>query len=166
MSKSRIKLMLIVFFFYSLGIVHKEFVPPGQTVNQAFYQKVLGRLRQRVMVVHRDIASSWILHHDNAPSHTSLADREFLAEKQIAFLPHPPYSPDLAPCDFFMFPKIKKNFKGHHFGTLTNVQTAATQALNTLTVEDFQGCYEEWKNRCKRCVHSQGSYFEGDHINV
>jgi hypothetical protein len=44
------------------------------------------------------------------------------------------------PCDFFMFPKIKKNLKGHHFGTLTNVQTAATQALNTLTVEDIQGC--------------------------
>jgi hypothetical protein len=56
--------------------------------------------------------------------------------------------------------------KGHHFGTLTNVQTAATQALNTLTVEDFQGCYEEWKNRWERCMHSQGSYFEGDHINL
>jgi hypothetical protein len=65
-----------------------------------------------------------------------------------------------------MFPKIKKNLKGHYFGTLTNVQTAATQALNTLKVEDFQGCYEEWKNRWERCVHSQGSYFEGDHINV
>jgi transposase len=85
------------------------------------------------MRVRRDIASSWILHHDNAPSHTSLAVREFLAEKQIAVLPHPPYSPDSAPCEFFIFPKIK-NLKGHHFGTLTNVQTAATQALNTLTV--------------------------------
>jgi hypothetical protein len=50
------------------------------------------------------------------------------------------------------------NLKGHHFGTLTNVQTAATQALNTLTVE-------EWKNHWERCVHSQGSYFE-DHINL
>jgi hypothetical protein len=129
--------------FDSCGIVHKEFVPPGQTVNQAFYQEVLGRLRQRVMCVRRDIASSWILHHDNAPSHTSLAVRELLAEKQIVVLPHPPYSPDLAPCDFFIFPKIKNNLKGHHFSTLTNVQTAATQALNTLTVEDFQGCYEE-----------------------
>jgi hypothetical protein len=57
MSKSGIKSMLIV-FFDSLGIVHKEFVPPGQTVNQTFYQEVLGRLRQRVMRVRRDIASS------------------------------------------------------------------------------------------------------------
>jgi hypothetical protein len=45
-------------FLYSRGIVHKEFLPPGQTVNQAFYQEVLGRLTQRVMRLRRDIASS------------------------------------------------------------------------------------------------------------
>jgi hypothetical protein len=72
-------------FFDSCGIVHKEFVPPGQTVNQAFYQEVLGRLRQRVMRVCRDIASSWILHHDNAPSHTSLAVREFWLKNKSQF---------------------------------------------------------------------------------
>jgi hypothetical protein len=98
--------------FDSRGIVHKEFVPPGQTVNQAFYQEVLGRLRQRVMRVRHDIASSCIIHHDNAPNHTSLAVREFLAEKQIAVLPHPPYSPHLAPCDVFIFPKIFRIIKG------------------------------------------------------
>ena len=80
------------FFFDSKGIVHKEFVPPGQTVNQTFYLQVLGRLRNRVVCVHHEIANTWFLQHDNAPSHTSFAVREFLAQHNITTLPHPPYS--------------------------------------------------------------------------
>ena len=55
--------------------------------------------------------NSWILHQDNAPAHTALSEREFLATKQIAVLEHPAYSPDLAPSDFFLFPKIKEILK-------------------------------------------------------
>jgi hypothetical protein len=82
MSRSKVKIMIIVLFFYSRGIVHKEFVPPGQTVNHAFYKDVLERLRKRVQRVRRDIADDWLLHHDNAPAHTALSIREFLAEKK------------------------------------------------------------------------------------
>ena len=78
---------------------HKEFVPPGQTVNHAFYKDVLELLRKRVQRVRRDIADDWVLQHDNAPAHTALSTREFLAKKNIPVLPHLPYSPDLAPCD-------------------------------------------------------------------
>ncbi|KAG5330275.1 SETMR methyltransferase, partial [Acromyrmex charruanus] len=48
------------------------------------------------------------LHHDNAPAHTSLLVREFLAKNNTLMMPQPPYSPDLAPCDFFLFPKLKR----------------------------------------------------------
>ena len=106
MSRSRVKTMIIV-FFDSRGIVHKEFVPPGQTVNHAFYKDVLERLRKRVQRVRRDITDDWVLQHDNAPAHTALSIREYLAKKNIPVLPHPPYSPDLAPCDFCLFPKLK-----------------------------------------------------------
>ena len=71
MSRSRVKNMIIV-FFDSRGILHKEFVPPGQTVNHAFYNDVLERLRKRVERVRRDIADDWVLQHDNAPAHTAL----------------------------------------------------------------------------------------------
>ena len=60
---------------------------------------------------------------------------EFLAENNITTLPHPPYSPDLAPCDFFVILKFKTNLKGHNFGTAENVQAAATQALKTSQVK-------------------------------
>jgi len=92
MSKSRVKTMIIV-FFDSRDIVHKEFVPPGQTVNHAFYKDILEQLRKRVQQVRRDIADDWVLQHDNAPAHIALSIREFLVKKNIPILPHPPYSP-------------------------------------------------------------------------
>ena len=117
MSRSRVKRMIIV-FSDSRGIVHKEFLSPGQTVNHAFYKEVLERLRKSVQRLRRDSADDWVLQHDNAPAHTALAIRAFLAKKNIPVFPHPPYSPDLAPCDFYLFPKLKSKLKGHHFGTM------------------------------------------------
>ena len=65
----------------------------GHTVNHAFYKDVLEWLRKRVQRVHMDIADNWVLHYDNAPAHTALSIREYLAKKNIPVLPHPPYSP-------------------------------------------------------------------------
>jgi len=65
-------------------IVHKEFVPPGQTVNHAFDEDVLERLRKRVQRVRRDIADDWVLQHDNAPAKFALSIPEFLAKKNIS----------------------------------------------------------------------------------
>jgi len=131
MRRSRVKTMIIV-FFDSRVIVHKEFVPPGQTVNHAFYKDVLERLRKRVQQVRRDITDDSVLHLDNAPAHTALSIREFLAKKNIPVLPHPPYSPDLVPCDFYLFPNLKSKLKGHHCGTMENMQKIVTDELHTL----------------------------------
>ena len=85
------------------GIVHYEFVPTGQTVNQVYYLQVLKRLREKVRRKRPELFAynSWILHHDNAPAHTALSVKEFLATKQITVLEHPAYSLDLAPVAFF-----------------------------------------------------------------
>jgi len=81
MSKSKIKSIFIC-FFDSQGIVHKEFMPPGQTVNQTFYWEVLERLRKRVACVRPGIERTWMLHHDNAACHTAVSINEFLAGKK------------------------------------------------------------------------------------
>lgn len=159
MSKSRVKTMLIVFFDCK-GVVHKEFVPTGQTINAVFYVEVLKRLKNRVARVRPEITNTWFLHHDNAPSHASLMVKEFLAKSAVPVLPQPPYSPDLAPADFFLFPKLKSTLKGHHFGTVKNVQAAVTNALKKVTVQDFQASFHAWQNRWHRCIDAQGCYFE------
>ncbi|UYV71850.1 hypothetical protein LAZ67_9000665 [Cordylochernes scorpioides] len=96
MSKWRIKTMIIVFFDIR-GIVHCEFVPQGQIVNSAFYLEVLRRLKRRIARVRTDIKDTVKLHHDNATSHTAFIITNFLAQSNTPVIPHPPYSPDLAP---------------------------------------------------------------------
>ena len=145
MSKSRIKSMFIV-FFDSKGIVHKEFLPTGQTVSAAFYVEVLKRLRNRVTRVRPEIANDWILDHDNAPSHSSILVKEFLAKRKIPTLPQPPYSPDLAPAGFFLFPRLKSCMK-KHFGTIENVQSAVTTILNDISIQEFQASFQTSRSR-------------------
>ena len=96
--KSNVKTMLIAFFDIDV-LVHHEYVPTGQMVNKEFYKTGLQRLRDAVRR-HRPEkwrSGNWILHHDNAPAHRAVTTNEFLAKHNILSLPHPPYSPDLAP---------------------------------------------------------------------
>lgn len=159
MSKSRVKSMLIT-FFDAKGVIFKEFVPDGQTVNGQYYADVIRRLKDRVHRVRPEKKDDWVLHHDNAPVHTCLAVAQILARNNVATLPQPPYSPDLAPSDFFLFPRMKKDLKGKRFGTVAAVQEASTKVLNSIPVDEFQDAFRQWKTRWQRCVDSEGTYFE------
>ena len=86
--------------------------------------------------------------------------------KNIPVVPQYPYSPDLSPCDFFLFPRLKHHLKGRHFGTLDNIQKRITGELKGIPAEAFQHCYEQWKQRLRRCVVAQGNYFEGDNLDL
>jgi transposase len=107
-------------------------------------------------------AGNWMLHDDNAPSHRALITREFLAHNSIITLPHPPYSPDLAPYDFFLFPKMKLQLKGRCFDRLEEIQQESQKVLGTLREQDFQHAFQQWQQCWNRCVDAQGDYFEGD----
>ena len=107
MSKSKITSMLIC-FCDSQEIVHKEFVPPGQTVNQTFYREVLERFRKRVAHVRPGIAHTWMLHSDKAPCHTAISINEFLAGKSIPVVPQPPIRRISVPVTSFFIPPTQK----------------------------------------------------------
>ena len=165
MSKSKIKFILF-FFFESQGFVHKEFVPHGQTINKQYYREVLERLRKSVHRVRPETADTWMLHHDTVPCHTATLVNKFLTKKGIPMLSQPPYSPDLSPCDLFLFSKLKFHLKGRHFGTVNNIQKVVTDQLMALPHEDFQHCYREREQRLRRYMASQGNYFEGDNTDL
>ncbi|KYN42545.1 hypothetical protein ALC56_03004, partial [Trachymyrmex septentrionalis] len=109
---------------------------------------------------------NWLLHHDNAPAHTSLLVREFLTKNNTLMMPQPPYSPDLAPCDFFLFPKLKRPMKGRRYATIEEIKTASKEELNKITKNNFLKCFEDWKKRWHKCIISDGNYFEGDKIDI
>ena len=75
----------------------------------------------------------------------------------IKTLPHPPYSPDLAPCVFCLFPKLTVSL----YETI-EMKVAVTKVIDTLTQNDFNGAFQkllEWYNKC---IAAGGDYFEGD----
>jgi len=90
---------------------------------------------------------------------------EFLATKQIILLEHPAYSPDLAPSDFFLFPKIKEILKGRHFD-IGDIRSNTMAALKAIPQNEIQNCFEGWTRCWHRCIASQGEYFEGDHGGI
>ena len=142
-QKSKLKTMMSCFFDQE-GIVHWEFVPPGMTVNAHFYCAVLRRLHENVR---RKRPQKWqnqnlIIHHDNAPAHRSFKVLQFLAKNYMTVIPHPPYSPDLAPCDFFLFPKLKLRMKGRRFDTIQEIQEESQWLLDTFPKRDLQGCFQ------------------------
>jgi len=103
--RSNVKTMHIVFFDVQ-GIMHREFVPPGQTVNPEFYLEVLRQLRENVRRKRPKLQrlGEWFLHQGNTPAHTALSLTQYLASLGWTIIPHPLYLPDLAPCDYFLFP--------------------------------------------------------------
>ena len=76
----------------------------------------------------------------------------------IKIVPHPPYSPDLAPCDFWLFPKLT----GCRYETIEEMKEAVTKVMDTLTQEDFDGAFQKLLKWYNNCIGAGGDYFEGD----
>ena len=76
----------------------------------------------------------------------------------IKTVPHPPYSPDLAPCDFCLFPKLR----GCRYETIEEMKEAVTKVIDTLTQEDFHRAFQKLLEQYNKCIAAGGDYFEGD----
>jgi len=162
MSRSQVKIMLVCFFDHK-GIVHYGFIAKGQMVNQQCYLEVLKRLRESVRRKRPGLwPDKWILHHDNAPAHDALRVREFLAKNSITKTDQPLYSPYLAPCDFWIFPKLKNALKRQRFADLSDIQRNVKTLLRVIPENEFQYCFRQWHHRLTKCLASQGEYFEGN----
>jgi len=96
-----------------------------------YYKGVMERLLNRIRRVRPGMCESgdWFLLHDNAPSHNVTIIKQFLAQQKVSVLDHPPYSPDLAPADYFLFPKVKSHFKGCLFDLISDIQKAVTSTF-------------------------------------
>ena len=131
----------------------------GSTINQFKYLEIQKRLREAVRRKPLHLrAGGWILHHDNAPTHAALSVREFLANKSIACLDHPPYTPDLAPSDIWLIPKLKITLKGQRFEDIGDIQQHAKTILRNIPSVDFKTCFEQWKYRMRKYISQDGQH--------
>jgi transposase len=105
-------------------------------------------------------SGDWFLLHDNTPSHTATIVKQFLAKRNATVLDHPPYSPNLAPADYFLFQKVKSHLKGRLFDSISGIQKAVTSTLNTIANNDFYKGIQKLYDRASQCVQLEGRYVE------
>ncbi|UYV82745.1 hypothetical protein LAZ67_22000716 [Cordylochernes scorpioides] len=138
MSKG--KVMLVVFFNYQ-GLVYYEFIKKGVTINKQAYKEILVRLRDAIR------------RNQLFKPKQAINVQDYLAKPSVSVFPHPPYSPDIAPCDFFFFPKLKMTLKGRRFSSSSEVIKNLTVELNKLRKIDFQLAFQQlfscWKKMCR-----------------
>ena len=160
-ARSQKKTMLTMFFDQT-GIVYHEF-REGGTINTERYVETLRNFREAVRrkCPHLWIPRSFTLLQDNAPAHTSAMAADYFHRVQMDLLSHPPYSPDLAPCDFWLFPMMKKKLKGRRFESLDDLKIEVGRILRATPSEEFQQAFEKLIYRYEQCVASDGHYFEG-----
>ncbi len=107
-----------------------------------------------------------LLHHDNASSHTAAPTLALIGESHIEMLAHPPYSPDLAPCDFWAFPFMKNHLRGHKFQSIADVQVAVRRVFRNTEAQRFSDSIKDLPARWMKCMSNDGQYFEGQNIPI
>lgn len=157
------KTMLTVFIDYN-GVVHHEFLPEGQVANRHYYVSVLKRLREVLRIKRPNLwkNNSWVLHQDNAPYHNTVLVRRMLNQNKTNVIQHPADSPDLAPCDFFLFERLKKQLRETRFDSEDELVGNMKAALRGIQANETQQCFEGWVERWRKCIAAQGDYFDAE----
>jgi histone-lysine N-methyltransferase SETMAR len=148
-----------ILFQDSQRVYMTEFLEAGNTVNSAWYVETIQNLRQRVCQVRR-LTLQILLLHDNARPHTARATIDALETLKFEVLSHPPYSPELAPCDFHFFPHLKRDLKGTHFTSDDEVKQAVTSWIKQRTPEFFIDGMRKLVLRWEKCTEQEGDYVE------
>ena len=97
-------------------------------------------------------SAQWHFHQDNAPVHNSMLVTDYLTKTGIKTVPHRPYLSRLAPCDFWLFPKLR----GCRYETIDEMEEAVTKVVDRLTQEDFDGAFQKLLERYKKCISARG----------
>ena len=106
------------------------------------------------------------MHHDNAQAHTALVRRDHFAKNSTHVVPQPPYLPDSTPCNFWLFPKLKRPLRGHRFDTIKEIQAEWKRALEAIPKIEINKCFDGWRKRWHKCIISGVDNFEGDEIGL
>ena len=141
---------MAIIFLDIHGILYCNLVPLGQTVNSSYYTDILKKLKRAIKKKRPEITP--ILHHDNVSSQRSMMTKKTIRKLGFDTLPHPPYSPDLAPSDFRLFPNVKKHLKCVHHETQEGLKQALQGSLKLVSENGLQFIFEEWQKRKEKVI--------------
>jgi len=153
------KIMVSV-FFRSTGLVHIHFLKNGETINAHNY--IRNCLEPLTSSINEQRPTSGTknmkFHHDNAKPHVAKCVKSYLNSNGFTIIRHPPYSPDLAPSDFWLFDYIKRQLTDHT--NRKSLEKEITEILENIPKEEYQKTFNKWLERMELCIQNQGHYFE------
>lgn len=155
--------MLMIFAYDIHGVLTSHRVPTGRTINKEYYKTYLRTvLRPAIRKKRPDLlAAGPLILHDNASCHKADVVNTLLEEYKWEVLKHPPYSPDLSPCDFDLFPKLKEPLRGIRYTDLDELEEAVATEVRRITrgclATGIRGLPRRWES----VIKAKGGYFEG-----
>lgn len=148
-------------FWDAEGIIFIDYLAKGRTITGAYYAILLGKLRKALLEKRRGkVTRGVLLLQDNAPVHVAQVAQLALRDNGFKQLPHPAYSPDLAPSDFFLFRTLKDHLRGKKFSHDCEVQMATEAFFNEKPSEWFMDGLCKLKERYEKCIAFSGEYVE------
>lgn len=151
---------MIIIFWNVDGIQVLDCVDPSLRINSEYFvQNILKELiKSDSFIKAKNQKQKFVLHMDNAPVHRSKCTQSFLKENGITVAPHPPYSPDLAPSDFYLLGWIKNNNQKIRFQSPEEIREWIQEKFATISKETLKEVFQDWKRRLTWVINNEGSY--------
>ena len=152
--------VMLSFFFDCRGPLLIEFLPQGSTINSAQYCSTLTKLRKAIKNKRPGLLTQGvILLHDNARPHVSQETQRTLNSFRWEVLEHPPYSPDMSPCDFHIFGPLKRALQGKRFHSDDGVKEAVQDFLRNQPQSFYSKGIELRPQQWDLCFNAHGDFF-------
>ena len=161
-SQIFIEKMMITVIWGVYGTYIIDDLPEGEHYNSAYFiEHILRPLEEQKDQIWptRGEHKIW-LHLDNCKVHNSKATQKEIELSTFQRAPHPPYSPDLAPSDFYLFGTIKGKLRGQSFQTREALYEAINEKINEISPSERMRVFDEWKERCQWVYEHKGLYFQ------
>jgi len=151
------KVMLSVWWGVE-GILHWELLPKNQTINAELYCQQLTRLKNKIMIKRPNRGDDVILLHDNARPHVAKITKMVIEQFGWEILPHPPYSPDLAPTDFHLFRSLSCDLRGLSFKNEQEIEDWLIQWFDANDTSFYNRGIKKLIERCQKVINNEGGY--------
>ena len=152
-------------FWDAKGVIMLDFLPKRSTITGVYY--ALDQLRTAIHEKHwSKLSKGVLLQQDNARVHTCKVAMDAVERNGYELIPHPAYSPDLAPSDFFLFPNLKKDIHGLHFRSDEEVVTAVEEWVNGKDPDFFSSGLMAFGHRWSKCITLEANYIKKEEVDL
>ena len=159
--------VMVTVFWDAKGVIMLDFLPKRSTITGVYYANLLDQLRTAIREKRRgELSKGVLLQQDNARVHHCKVAMDAVERNGYELIPHPAYSPDLAPSDLFLFPNLKKDIRGLHFRSDEEVVTAVEEWVNGKDPDFFSSWLMALEHHWSKCITLEGNYIEKEAVDL